>query len=102
MTSEGSSPSSSRKGGFMFPRLAKISRTRLIAVAAFVAVASLPILAQESDLSDSARQQIAEILRHKQSFNAAEQKISSHLVFANRANRQQMSRSVSHLVDTAR
>jgi len=86
----------------MFPRLAKISRTRLIAVAAFVAVASLPILAQESDLSDSAKQQIAEILRQKQSFNAAERKISSHLVFANRASRQQMSRSVSHLVDTAR
>ena len=86
----------------MFPRLAKISRTRLIAVAAFVAVASLPILAQEADLSDSAKQQIAEILRQKQSFNAAERKISSHLVFANRANRQQMPRSVSHLVDTAR
>jgi hypothetical protein len=87
----------------MFPRLAKISRTRLIAVAAFVAVSSLPILAQEADqLSDSAKQQIAEILRQKQSFNAAERKISSHLVFANRAARQQMSRSVSHLVDTAR
>ncbi|HEY6393192.1 MAG TPA: S8 family serine peptidase [Bryobacteraceae bacterium] len=86
----------------MFPRLAKISRTRLIAVAAFIAVASLPILAQESDLGDSAKQQIAEILQQKRSFNAAERKISSHLVFANRANRQQMSRSVSHLVDTAR
>src|SRR5258708_3310576 len=86
----------------MLPRLPKTSRTRLIAVAAFVAVASLPIMAQDVELSESPKQQIAEILSPKRSFNAAERKISSHLVFANRATRQQMSRSVSHLVDTAR
>lgn len=87
----------------MFPRLAKSLRTGFITAGVLIGIASLPMFAQQSDdLSDSAKQQIAEILSHKQSFNAAERKISSHLVFANRANRQQMSRSVSHLVDTAR
>jgi subtilisin family serine protease len=87
----------------MFPRLSNSLRTSLVAAGVLFGIASVPIFAQQSDdLSDSAKQQIAEILRHKQSFNAAERKISSHLVFANRANRQQLSRSVSHLVDTAR
>jgi hypothetical protein len=87
----------------MFPKLVKFTCSRLLAVGAFIAIISLPMFAQQTDdLSDSAKQQIAEILSHKQSFSAAERKISSHLVFANRASRQQLSRSISSLVDTSR
>jgi hypothetical protein len=85
----------------MFLRTFRLSTARFIAIAVLGGIASLPIFAQD-DLTDSAKQQIAEILRQKQSFSAAERKISSHLVFANRATRQQLSRSISHLVDTSR
>ncbi len=87
----------------MFPRRPKFSRTSLVAVGAFVAIASLPIFAQQSDdLSDSAKQQIAEILKHKQSFSDGERKLSSHLAFASRFSRVQPSRSISRLLDTSR
>src|SRR4030081_1698291 len=96
-----SSPGRSRKVESMFLRTFRLSTARFIAIAVLGGIASLPIFAQD-DLTDSARQQIAEILRQKQSFSAAERKISAHLVFANRATRQQLSRSISHLVDTSR
>jgi hypothetical protein len=78
-------------------------RSSFIVAGVLIAIASLPMFAQQTDdLSDSAKQQIAEILQHKQSFSASERKLSSHLAFASRFSRVPPSRSVSRMIDTSR
>ena len=66
------------------------------------ALATTAVAAPDSGISDQALKQIGEILALKQSFNAAEKKMSSNLSFANRQARGIGIGTMGRLLDTRR
>jgi hypothetical protein len=78
----------------MFFRIARVVGFSI--AVAFVSLAQTP-----GQLSDSVRQQIADILSQKASFTAAQSKMSSDLVFAAKALRNELPPTIAPVVDTS-